>query len=212
MIVAVESASTDLSLALAHPDGTLLADVAWSSRQRQSAELLPRLLDLLEGNGRRLDEATALAVGIGPGSFTGLRVAMSLAKGLALSLGRPLVGVPSLVAWLASEPEATAAVARAGAAEAYVLRPSDAAPHIVERDRLSQLIGSAPVISDELADAFAVENARPPRHAAAALARLAAHRLREDEQGDDLRRIEPIYLRAPRGVQDTANEGRVTWL
>lgn len=212
MIIAIESASTDLSLALAEPDGTLLADAAWTSQQRQSAELLPHLLDLLGRVGRDLGHATALAVGLGPGSFTGLRVAMSLAKGLALSLDRPLVGLPSLEGWLASEPRATAAVARAGSSEAYVLRPGDAAPHIVERDRLAMVIGDRPVVADELAGAFELDNATPPRRAAAALARLAAQRLRDDPNGDDLRRIEPIYLRAPRGVHDTPNEGRVTWL
>lgn len=212
MIIAIESASTDLSLALAEPDGTLIADAAWTSRQRQSAELLPHLLQLLDQSGHRLDQATALAVGLGPGSFTGLRVAMSLAKGLALSLGRPLVGVPSLEAWLASEAAATAAVARAGSSEAYVLRPADAAPHIAERDRLAEIIGDHPVVPDELAAAFELGSSASPRRAAAALARLAAERLAATPEGNDVRTIEPIYLRAPRGVHDTPNEGRVTWL
>jgi tRNA threonylcarbamoyl adenosine modification protein YeaZ len=212
VIVAIESASTDLSIAVAQPDGTLIADAAWSSEQRQSAELLPRLLELLRQTGNHLDRASAIAIGLGPGSFTGLRVAMSLAKGLALSLGRPLVGVPSLEAWLASEPDATAAVARAGAAEAYALRPGEAAPHIAERDRLPDIVGDRPLVPTELARAFGLSNATPPRGGAAALARLAAERLQLAPGGDDLRTIEPIYLRAPRGVQDAASEGRVTWL
>ena len=47
-----------------------------------------------------------MAVGVGPGSFTGLRVGMGLAKGIALARHVPIVGVPSLVAWLVAEPEA----------------------------------------------------------------------------------------------------------
>ena len=94
----------------------------WSAGQRQAHELLPRLLALLERTAAASATVTALAVGIGPGSFTGLRVGMSVAKGLAFALERPIVGVPSLAAWLASEPDAAAAVARAGARDAYLLR------------------------------------------------------------------------------------------
>ena len=54
VIIAIDAASTDLSVALAEPDGTLIAEDAWSSAQRQSAELLPRLLALLAGAGRPL--------------------------------------------------------------------------------------------------------------------------------------------------------------
>ena len=121
VIIAIDAASTDLSLALAEPDGTLIADDAWSSAQRQSAELLPRLLALLDRVERPLGTTTVVAVGTGPGSFTGLRVAMALAKGLAFGLRIPIVGVPSLEAWLDADPEAVAAIARAGAREAYVL-------------------------------------------------------------------------------------------
>ncbi|MGH2428150.1 MAG: bifunctional tRNA (adenosine(37)-N6)-threonylcarbamoyltransferase complex dimerization subunit type 1 TsaB/HAD family hydrolase, partial [Candidatus Limnocylindria bacterium] len=74
MIIAIESASTDLSLALAAPDGVMIETDAWSSAQRQSAELLPRLLTTIERGGAGLAAATAVGVGIGPGSFTGLRV------------------------------------------------------------------------------------------------------------------------------------------
>ena len=77
MILAIDGASTDLSIALAGPDGTLLAEDAWRGEQRQSAELLPHVLALLEGAGLRTTDLSALAIGTGPGSFTGLRVAMA---------------------------------------------------------------------------------------------------------------------------------------
>ena len=209
MIIAIDAASTDLSVALAEPDGTLLADDAWSSAQRQSAELLPRLLALLAGSGRPLGAATAVAVGTGPGSFTGLRVAMALAKGLAIGLARPAVGVPSLRAWLDAEPDATAAIARAGARDAYVLMREADAPLIVDRDELDSLTG--PVIAaSELAAAFGLDGSRTPR-GARAIARRAAERLVTEPAGDDLSALEPIYLRAPRGVT-VESEERVTWL
>lgn len=209
MIIAIDAASTDLSVALAEPDGTMIAEEAWSSAQRQSAELLPRLLALLDGAGRPLTATTALAVGTGPGSFTGLRVAMALAKGLAIGLTRPAVGVPSLRAWLDADPDATAAIARAGARDAYVLKRDTDAPRIVDRDELPSL--ARPIIAaSELAAAFGLDGSQPPR-GASAIARRAAERLATEPAGDDVRTLEPIYLRAPRGVETESSE-RVTWL
>jgi len=211
VILAIDGASTDLSIALATPDGGAIAGDSWSSAQRQSAELLPRALDLLASADRRVGDLTALAVGTGPGSFTGLRVAMSIAKGLAFALDRPIVGVPSLVAWLEQEPDARAAVARAGAREAYVLARGESEPAVVDRDGLGDLLaGRAIVAPVELADAFALGTAVRPV-AAPAIARLAARRLAEDPAGDDLRSLEPIYLRPPRGLP-AAPQGEVRWL
>src|SRR5688572_2722752 len=85
VILAIDGASPALSVALASDDGEPIADVSWTSAQRQSAELMPRLLALLDEAGRGLDDMTAVAVGTGPGSFTGLRVAMALGKGLAFA-------------------------------------------------------------------------------------------------------------------------------
>lgn len=209
MIIAIDAASTDLSVALAEPDGTLIADDAWSSAQRQSAELLPRLLALLAGTESPLGAATALAVGTGPGSFTGLRVAMALAKGLAIGLARPAVGVPSLRAWLDADPSATAAVARAGARDAYVLLREADTPGIVDRDELPSL--ARPLIApSELVAAFGLDGSHAPR-GASAIARRAAERLATEPGGDDVRTLEPIYLRAPRGVETESTE-RVKWL
>lgn len=211
MIVAIDGASTDLSLALVEPGGEPVAEDAWSSAQRQSAELLPRLLALLARSGRALGDATAVAVGTGPGSFTGLRVAMALAKGLALGLGRPIVGVPSLEAWLDSEPQAAAAVARAGAREAYVVVRGTTEPVIADRQPLVERLGGRVVVAPaELAEAFGLDGARPPR-GALPIARRAIHRLADDPGGDDLGRLEPRYLRAPRGVEDSS-EAAVRWL
>lgn len=206
MIIGIDAASTDLSLAIAAPDGSLLAEDTWSSAQRQSAELLPRLLALLAG--RSLHDATVIAIGTGPGSFTGLRTSMALAKGLSAGLGIRIVGVPSLPAWLDADPDATASVARAGARDAYLLLRGEDAPRIVDRDALT---GSGTVVAAaEVANAFELADARRPR-GAGAIARRAAERLVAHPEGDDLRTLEPMYLRAPRGVAAESAE-RVRWL
>jgi tRNA threonylcarbamoyl adenosine modification protein YeaZ len=199
MIIAIESASTDPSVAVAARDGTILRADGWSAGQRQAHELLPRLLAALELAGGSLSAVTAIGIGTGPGSFTGLRVGMSVAKGLAFALERPIIGVPSLAAWLAAEPEADAAVARAGARDAYLLLRGEAVPRIVDRDLLATARGRL-VAPAELAAAFGLEDAIPPLRAASAVAAEVVARLNAEPAGDDLDRLEPLYLRAPRGI------------
>lgn len=212
MILAIESASTDPSVAVAAADGAPLAIDGWSGGPGQGRELLPRLLAAVERAGRRLDETTAVAVGIGPGSFTGLRVSMSLAKGIAIGLRIPIVGVPSLIAWLASEPDARAALARAGAHEAFVLVRGTPDPVILDGRALPDSLRSEPVAAPaELAAALDLVGARPPLRAAASIATVAAERLGVDHAGDDLRTLEPTYLRMPRGVREIQTEA-VKWL
>lgn len=211
MIIGIDGASSDLSLALVEPGGELVAEAAWTTAHRQSAELLPQLVGLMEANGGRWNDVAALAIGIGPGSFTGLRVAMALAKGLAYSLNRPIVGVPSLDAWLDAEPEATAAVARAGAREAYRLDRGAPGPVILDREALRSELGGALIVAPtDVAAAFGLDGARQPR-AGHAIARRAAARLAAEPGGDDLEMLEPIYLRPPRGVTNEV-EGAVKWL
>jgi tRNA threonylcarbamoyl adenosine modification protein YeaZ len=211
VILAIEAASTDLSLAIADPGGAIIGDDAWTSERRQSAELLPRLLALLDREGRTIDEVTGIGVGSGPGSFTGLRVAMALAKGLAVALRCPLVAVPSLVAWLEADPAAELAIARAGANDAFVQGRGADGPVILDREALAgRADGTTVVAPVELVEAFALEAAHSPR-GAVSVARTAAARLADDPRGDDVRTVEPIYLRAPRGVA-AGTDGEVRWL
>jgi tRNA threonylcarbamoyl adenosine modification protein YeaZ len=207
VIIAIESASSDPSLALAEPDGLAFAHVGWSGENRQGSELLPRLLALLASHGRDLGEASAVAVGVGPGSFTGLRVGMGLAKGISLARAIPIVGLPSLVAWLEAEPEASAALSRAGAHDGYLMRRGDTQPEVVTGESLQADPPPSPCIAPaELAAAFGLVATRAPHRAAVAIAAAAAARLRLDPAGDDLGRLEPAYLRAPRGLAPSEGE------
>ena len=211
MIIGIDAASADLSIALLEPDGEVIADDGWPSAQRQSAELLPRIIDLLRRADRHLPSTSLVAVGTGPGSFTGLRVAMALAKGLAVGLGRPLVGVGSLPAWLDGVEPARAAIARAGAHEAFLLARDADVPIVLDEEAARARLADTPVVAPgELAAAFGLQRAIAPR-AAAAIAERARRRLADDPAGDDVRSLEPIYLRPPRGL-DSESPGTVRWL
>jgi hypothetical protein len=122
------------------------------------------------------------------------------------------VGVPSLGAWLAAAPDADAALARAGARDAYLLARGEETIRIVDRDALPELLAGHRVVAPaELVEAFDLGDATSPSGAAAAIAATAAERLEADPGGDDLRRLEPIYLRAPRGVA-VEPAAEVRWL
>lgn len=77
-------------------DGELRAEASASVRASHGETLLPQLARVLQQSGLSLDEIDLFAVGIGPGSFTGVRIGVATAKGLALAQQRPLIGVTSL--------------------------------------------------------------------------------------------------------------------
>ncbi|MGH2463627.1 MAG: tRNA (adenosine(37)-N6)-threonylcarbamoyltransferase complex dimerization subunit type 1 TsaB [Candidatus Limnocylindria bacterium] len=211
MILALESSATDQSVALADREGALLGRAAWTAAGGQGGELLPRLLELLDRQRATLRDVSAVAVGIGPGSFTGLRVGLALAKGLASGLGCPIIGIPSLDAWLAAVPDAHAALTRAGAAEVYAQARDAADPQIVPFSALSAALRERPVVAPrDLAVTLDLTRAQPPDEAADAVARLAAKRMASGST-DDLARLEPAYLRPPRGLGDSA-PAPITWL
>ena len=76
----------------------IIAHHADNMARGQGEHLMGLLQDLLDGAGHGWCDLTALGVGIGPGNFTGIRISVSAARGLALSLGIPAIGVSSFEA------------------------------------------------------------------------------------------------------------------
>ena len=76
--------------------GAVLAEVTWSAGFNHTTQLLPAVQKVLQSAGIGIDDVDAVIVAIGPGSYSGLRVGVSTAKGLAASRGIPLVGVSTL--------------------------------------------------------------------------------------------------------------------
>ncbi|MFL7793007.1 MAG: tRNA (adenosine(37)-N6)-threonylcarbamoyltransferase complex dimerization subunit type 1 TsaB [Anaerolineae bacterium] len=95
MLVAIDTSTDYASLAL-HDGFRVRVEQTWESQRRHTVELLPRLVAALEQLGLGANHLSGVAVARGPGSFTGLRVGMAVAKGLALARGLPLIGVPTL--------------------------------------------------------------------------------------------------------------------
>ena len=99
-ILAIESSATAASAALCE-DEELIAQTFQHSGLTHSRTLLPMVLTMLEQCGAGLEGVDLIAVAAGPGSFTGLRIGVSTAKGLAWPGNKPCAGVSTLeaMAW-----------------------------------------------------------------------------------------------------------------
>ena len=119
VLLAIDTAAPRLALAVQR-DGqvdTLVEDMATGQAER----LFPALAELLARAGVTYADLARIAVTTGPGSFTGLRIGLSAARGLGLALRIPVLGIPSLLALSLTADRAPVAVlldARRG--EAYV--------------------------------------------------------------------------------------------
>lgn len=95
MILAIDTATQYAGLALYSQTG-LTAEEAWYAGRNHTIELMPRIVRMLKSANLAAADLTALAVSLGPGSFTGLRIGLAAAKGMALPHKLPLIGVPTL--------------------------------------------------------------------------------------------------------------------
>jgi len=220
-ILVIETATTRALVALGALDGTLIAVDEWEAGHRHAEELLVRIAGLLAraGIGRPGPGVLAgIVAGTGPGGFTGLRVGLATAHGIARAAAAPLVGIPTGVA-LAAAARATGAVPPG--AEVALLLPAGPSGRYLVRDGRATLAPLDEPTGDPAPGAalVAVDLAgRAPEDAvargavaraglAAALLDLGAGRLREG--ADDGAALAPVYVTMPRGV--VAAAGEVAW-
>jgi tRNA threonylcarbamoyladenosine biosynthesis protein TsaB len=158
MLLALDTATQNLSIAL-HNGDELLYEQTWRSSNQHTVQLAPAVETALE----RIDHApiTALAVSIGPGTYTGLRVGVSFAKAMASALEVPLVGMTTLDILAAAQPQtgsALVAVVQAGrgriVAASYQWRKGRwkrrAEPQAMSWETLLATIDGAAIISGEV--------------------------------------------------------------
>lgn len=97
----IDTANTPLSIAIVK-DGELLAEETSAMAVNHSLRAMPAIEELLTKTGLVPADIDAIAVSEGPGSYTGVRIGVTIAKTLAWTLGKPLVGVSSLKALAAN--------------------------------------------------------------------------------------------------------------
>lgn len=218
MILAIDTATRWTGLAL-HDGTAVLSEQGWYGRNTQTIELTPAIEAML----RRVDIAAAdleaIAVALGPGSYTGLRVGLGVAKGLALANQTPLIGVPTLdILAAAFQPldHPLLLVAEAGRTRVCAARyewhgragwQSPQPPLIVTWEQLLAEQSAPLTIAGEIAPAaqrqiraghkgFRLAPAAAWPRRAGYLAEIGWRRLRKGER-DDAAALVPIYLRDP---------------
>ncbi len=108
-LLVIDTATSASSVAVT-VDGCLVSECFANPDRNHSSSLMGLLDQALTCAGMSLDDLRAIAVTVGPGSFTGLRVGIAAAKGLALATGRPVVGISTLAMLAMNLPHAAVPV------------------------------------------------------------------------------------------------------
>ncbi len=103
MLLAIDTATARASIAL-HDGQTLRSECTWEAANRHTTTLAARIAQMLEASEVMPADLTAVAVCIGPGSYTGVRIGVALAKGIAVARQLPLIGIPTLDILVAAQP------------------------------------------------------------------------------------------------------------
>jgi tRNA threonylcarbamoyl adenosine modification protein YeaZ len=191
LVLAFDTA-TDRATSALVDDGEVLGE-----RVSRAATLLEDIDALLRQAGCRPGEVEALALGVGPGSFTGIRIGLAAARGLVLALGVPAAGVSTLDALAAAVPGALP-VLDAKRREVFVPGPRAVAPADLELEPGTICVGDGATRYRELLEQAGAEV--PPdddeRHVPHARfhAQLAL-------QFGPVELVEPLYVRLPDAVE-----------
>ena len=214
MLLAIDTSTAWISLAL-HDGAFVRYEITWQSQHHHTVELAPAIAQLFEHTATNPVDLSGLAVAIGPGSFTSLRIGLAAVKGFALGLKLPVVGVPSLDVIAAAQPvedKPLIAVLHAGRTRLAYLRyqavegawKSQGEADIIDPHDLVKMITEPTLICGELSERDRTTIGRrwknaiiaPPSRClrrASFLAEIGWERLMHG-QSDDLVDLVPIYL------------------
>jgi len=219
MQLAIDTSTDVASLSLTQ-DHEILAEMTWRCGQNHTIELYPRIDFLLNKSGLDTKKADCIFVAKGPGSFNGLRVGVSAAKGLAFSLGIPIIGISTLEITAYQHAETglpVCVIQNAGREEVasaiYQKKPRKgwcqlSPEHLTTIKALAEEIKGTTIFCGEFNPAMAAQikklfksqaiistNAGQLRRAAY-LAELAWQRM-ENGEYDNVATLQPLYLRRP---------------
>ena len=96
MLLAIDTSSRPGGVALADDSGQVVEARLWRSTANHTAQLMPAVTELLRAQRLRAADLSGVAVALGPGPFSALRVGVSAARGLAIAGGFPIVGIDTL--------------------------------------------------------------------------------------------------------------------
>jgi tRNA threonylcarbamoyladenosine biosynthesis protein TsaB len=232
-IIGIDTATKAASVALVD-DGIVIAEESHPSRapadngdrhhdkSNHAETILPLLDSLLQSTGMSLQEVNGLALSIGPGSFTGLRIGLSTVKGLAYGSQLPVVGVSTLLAQAARVSHykgliCTLLDARKNEVYAALFEKTGDAIHRISGDSVVPaaeivevirprakgapclMVGDGavaykPSLLQQLGGGALFHTGDFPLSGAASVARLSEHRFRSNNV-DDLGSLTPVYLR-----------------
>lgn len=215
MELTIDTSTRYASVALSR-QGAALVELTWRSERNHSVELVPAIREVLRRGGTNVSELKSIFVASGPGGFSALRVGISTAKAMAVSLGIPVVSVGTLDA--EARPylrvgRGVCAIISAGRDRLYVGWFEPASKKVQPRYEVlshEQFLGKIDVntlLCGEEASAMAesvrethgehvfVPQMRPPTRRAGTIADLGYLRLQSGER-DDPATLEPLYLRS----------------
>jgi tRNA threonylcarbamoyl adenosine modification protein YeaZ len=216
--IAIDTSTDFASLALVQ-GSDILAELTWRCGLNHTLELYPHLNLLLESSRQDIQSADCVFVAKGPGSFNGLRVGVSAAKGLAFGLGIPIIGISTLEI-MAYQQSASGfpvcAISNAGREEvaAVIYRTKRNRWTQITEEQITTVEALAAKIKDKILFCGEINQANlarirkhfksraviPPGAAllrrAAFLAELGQQRLK-DGSFDNLATLQPSYLRRP---------------